>query len=322
MKKFVCAGLLIFICSAGIFSQSVGINTTNPTRSVLEVHGAAGSTNAIFGGDGTGISLQRNWPGVGFNQYYDGTSRYIANGYAAIQFLDPNTGYMAFDMFSSGNADAPATNQKRLLLLSHNGDMITGSGNGRIGVNMIPNNNVNLNAALQIRQTAAGNGGGIALIDELGVSTWNISSSAGSPEGYLMIDYNGAGKGFFKGTTGEYLTYSDRRLKKDIQNLSPVLDKVMQLQPVQYKMKDNNPSGEVSIGFIAQDVKRFFPELVHVISDTSQQKNSLSDLHAVSYNGFGILAIKAVQEQQQMIQALQTQNKDLLKRIETLESYH
>jgi len=301
-------------------SQNVGIGINNPIRAKLELHGAVLNTTAIFGGDTTGISLQSNWPGIGFNQYYNGVSRYIAKGFAAVQFIDPHTGYMAFDMFSSGNANAPATNQKRLLLLSHNGDMITGNGDGRIGVNMFPNNNVNVNATLQIRQTSAGNNGGIALIDILGSSTWNISSISGSQEGYLFLDYNGTGKGFFKGTTGDYMTFSDRRLKKDIQILPSVLDKLMQLQPVQYKMKDNNPSGEISTGFVAQDVKKLFPELVHVIAETAAGKNFYTDLHALSYSGLGVLAVKALQEQQQIINEMKSQNIEMQNRIEKLES--
>ena len=44
-------------------SGNVGIGTTTPTRAKLEVNGVGfgGATSAIFGGDGTGISIQRNW---------------------------------------------------------------------------------------------------------------------------------------------------------------------------------------------------------------------------------------------------------------------
>ncbi len=52
---------------------------------------------------------------------------------------------------------------------------------------------------------------------------------------------------------------SDRRLKKDIQPLADVRDKVQKLNGVHFQWKD---SGKPDIGFIAQEVEPLFPELV------------------------------------------------------------
>lgn len=62
-----------------------------------------------------------------------------------------------------------------------------------------------------------------------------------------------------------FLYSSDQRLKTDIDNLSKerylgILD----LNAVSYKWKD---SGKADIGFIAQDVEKVYPELVHTSSD-------------------------------------------------------
>ena len=91
-----------FVSSKDLFSQNVGIGISTPIRAKFEVHGAAGSgaTSGIFGGESTGISLQRNWPTIGFNQYRDivtpgSQGKYMANGFAAIQYFDPTTGAMA-----------------------------------------------------------------------------------------------------------------------------------------------------------------------------------------------------------------------------------
>ena len=48
---------------------------------------------------------------------------------------------------------------------------------------------------------------------------------------------------------------SDRRLKTDIQPMESMIDKIMQLQPVKYKWKQNNIS---DYGFIAQDYQKVF----------------------------------------------------------------
>lgn len=100
------------------FFQNVGIGIATPTRSKLEVNGAVDATSAIFGGESSGISLQRNWPGIGFNSYWNAGNRYIANGYGARHFLDPFNGYMYLDMFSVGTANALPPLTSRALTIS------------------------------------------------------------------------------------------------------------------------------------------------------------------------------------------------------------
>ena len=107
---------------------------------------------------------------------------------------------------------------------------------------------------------------------------------------------------------GEHLNYSDRRLKTKIEAMPSLLNKFMQLQPVTYQMKYHNANHEKTIGFIAQDVKQLFPELVCIITDTSRSYQGITDLHGVNYNGFHVLTIKAIQEQQQLIKKMQEQN--------------
>ena len=67
-------------------------------------------------------------------------------------------------------------------------------------------------------------------------------------------------------------------------------------------MIHNNPEHKQSIGFIAQDVNKLFPELVSVSTDTAHSYPGIADLHTLSYDVFSILAIKMIQEQQVLIQ--------------------
>ena len=128
MKK-IC---MLFSCflsvSTLVFSQNVGIGTETPTRAKLEVHGVAtgGATSAIFGGDGNGISFQRNWPTIGFNQYRDnvvGNGKYMNNGYAAIQYFDPGSGSMSIDMFLNGTAGGLTNAGTRAISIANNGNV-------------------------------------------------------------------------------------------------------------------------------------------------------------------------------------------------------
>ena len=126
-KTFILSYFLLFISvlglPKGVFSQNVGIGTTTPTRAKLEVHGAVDATAAIFGGESSGVSIQRNWPGIGFNTYWNNGNRYLINGFAAKQYLDPGSGYMYVDMFSNGVAGGLPPITARALTLSSVGNV-------------------------------------------------------------------------------------------------------------------------------------------------------------------------------------------------------
>jgi hypothetical protein len=106
-----------------LLAQNVGIGNNTPTRAKLEVHGAADATSAIFGGETTGVSIQRNYPAIGFNEYWNGGRRYIANGFAAVQSFDPTTGSMVIDMLANGNANTVSNNFARALSIANSGNI-------------------------------------------------------------------------------------------------------------------------------------------------------------------------------------------------------
>jgi hypothetical protein len=120
---------------------------------------------------------------------------------------------------------------------------------------------------------------------------------------------------------GTFVTSSDARLKKDIQSLDNVLDKVMVLIPKKYHYNVNESTDPLSYGFLAQDVQKIFPEFV------SRREGGYL---GISYNNFSVIAIKAIQEQQELIDKLEKKNLTqeqqfqqqiniLLRRIEALE---
>ncbi len=110
-------------------------------------------------------------------------------------------------------------------------------------------------------------------------------------------------------------TPSDRRLKKDIVDLPSVLDKLLKINPVSYRYTVENESAPASLGFVAQDVQAQFPELVTENSLRGEGDKFL----AVNYAGFGVLAVKAIQEQQAEMKKLQEENLALKARLERLE---
>ncbi len=82
---------------------------------------------------------------------------------------------------------------------------------------------------------------------------------------------------------------SDVRLKSNIHPINNALDDLMKLRPVSYVL---NTTGQASLGVIAQDVQKVYPQLVVKMGDINGVKDSLG----VNYNGLIGPLIGAVQE--------------------------
>ena len=88
--------------------------------------------------------------------------------------------------------------------------------------------------------------------------------------------------------------------------------KIRLLQSYEYEYK--NGPGNRTLGFIAQNAQTLFPELVGQISD-AQGKDQL----AIAYGKVSMIAIKAIQEQQEIIESQQTEINILRKRLDAME---
>ncbi|ASX13051.1 hypothetical protein CK627_20815 [Aeromonas dhakensis] len=92
----------------------------------------------------------------------------------------------------------------------------------------------------------------------------NASSWDGGPNGRHPMTLNLAnGDVVFSGNIG---SYSDQRLKKDIEPLENALESVMQLRPVLYK-RIGTDTDRVECGFIAQELQEVIPEVVQTQED-------------------------------------------------------
>lgn len=93
---------------------------------------------------------------------------------------------------------------------------------------------------------------------------------------------------------------SDRNLKKNISPLNGSLSKILSLEGVSFAWKD---TGAKSIGLVAQDVEKVYPELV----DTNPQ----SGIKSVEYGNLVAPLIEAIKEQQKQIDQLKAEVKAL-----------
>lgn len=104
-----------------------------------------------------------------------------------------------------------------------------------------------------------------------------------------------------------YSGWSDIRLKENIVNTGPKLQDLLKVRVVNYNLK-GLASTDKHIGVIAQELETIFPSLV------SENKPSLEDIKngktesfkSVKYSCFTLMLIKALQEEQEIINKLDT----------------
>ena len=117
--------------------------------------------------------------------------------------------------------------------------------------------------------------------------------------------------------TGVLHSVSDQRLKTNIQDVQPVLNKVLQLKAKKYSFKHEsypqaNLAQGIQIGFLAQEVEQVFPNLVkasvipgEIDEDGNQAENT--DILSMKYIELIPILTQAIQEQQQLIINMQSE---------------
>ncbi|MBC7776691.1 MAG: tail fiber domain-containing protein [Phycisphaerae bacterium] len=193
-----------------------------------------------------------------------------------------------------------------------------------------PNMLINYVRPLQIERTGVLVNGGLA--HNLGDYATKIIQTGGfglqlstfdDQDGWEMYNNGFGALNFYRGFTGVTAslsatgiwTSSDMRLKKNWKTLPTLLGKVKALNPVTYQMIKGED--DLGYGFLAQEVQTIFPDLVKEVPAREGQESRL----AVNYSAFGVLAIKAIQEQQAQIETLQQENLDLKSRLEKVEAW-
>jgi len=118
----------------------------------------------------------------------------------------------------------------------------------------------------------------------------------------LQIDADGD----VKNTNNSYGAISDIKLKENIVDATPKLEKLKQVKVRSYNFKDQPDFKQ--IGVIAQELETVFPNLVEESPDLDNDNNDLgTTTKSVKYSVFVPMLVKAIQEQQTQIEALQSE---------------
>jgi len=140
----------------------------------------------------------------------------------------------------------------------------------------------------------------------------------------------------FVNSIGGYVNWSnisDGRFKEDLTENVPGLSFITRLRPVTYRLNrdainaylgiDAAYKGEVmsgiTSGFVAQEVEKTAQQLGYDFSGVDAPRNE-KDVYALRYADFVVPLVKAVQEQQIIIDNQNKKIEELVKRIESLET--
>ena len=137
------------------------------------------------------------------------------------------------------------------------------------------------------------------------------------PSNNYVFQYTSGLFSYIEPVTGNFINNSDARLKKDILPLEDVVSSIMQLQAKTYHYKSSEGDRR-SYGFIAQEVEKLFPDFVF---------SSENGMKGIAYSNFSVIAVKAIQEQQQLIEdqkqkigRLEQQMQEVLKELSEMRS--
>ena len=162
--------------------------------------------------------------------------------------------------------------------------------------------------AVKVNTNTTPNGDGLGIVNVYSSNYWNVHMSGA----YLRFSYNNSNVSYINSATGAYVETSDRSLKENIQPLTNnVLDKLQQINVVQYNYKRDKTKTQTT-GVIAQELKELFPDFVH--------QDGKNDKMGVNYAGLSLVAIQGIQEQQEQIEKLESENKVQQEQIDQLKS--
>ena len=239
-------------------------------------------------GNQEALRIEGSEAGVGF-----------ANGNAASATITKSAGDFALTTLDSSNI-VMATGAGKAFYL--------GGLTGNVGLGNISHPTARL-------RVSHANGFAGVMIENVGSGgQWDfrVNGLTGALELYNNFSAGIAPVGVFQ-TNGLYVP-SDKRLKQDIQSVAHVLDRLARLRPVYYRYNGESGNARRSVGFLAQEVEELFPELVaHNPTPDGQVYLGLN------YAGFSVLAVKAIQEQQEQLAELRKKNEQLEERLQALE---
>jgi hypothetical protein len=270
----------------GVYGITTGVSSASSTGGVF-VGSGGGSANYGCWGSANGSTGTNNYGGYFQSTLTGGTSNYGVYG----QSIGVTSGTNIGGYFT---ASGSTTGNYGLLVESGNVGIGTLTPSYKLTVETS-----NLSYIAYFKHTAnSANSNGII-----------IQAGSNATDGAEMIQFkrnDGTNIGSISqnaATTVAYNTTSDRRLKDNIVNTHFSINDLMKVQVRDYFYKAD-PNKTPTTGFIAQELYEIFPNAV------SKPANE-EEMWSVDYGKITPLLVKAIQDQQALIEKLEAENADM-----------
>jgi hypothetical protein len=302
------------IISAGTTSGTA-LNMAGDTSGVLQL-ATNGSTTAVTVDTSQNVGIGATSPGQKLDISTSGDIQArIGNSVTGAQFTYDIGRVAASGLLQFYGNQSGATGY---IFTGINGERMRIDSAGNVGIGT-----TSPGVKLEIHQGAAGSRASLCVHSSASATTDGIiysytNTSSGTGFNHIAAQSLGAvvfkvlGNGNVQNANNSYGSTSDIKLKENIVDATPKLDDLMKVKVRHYNFIDDE-SKTKQIGVVAQEVEQVFSGIVENISDRDEEGNTLDSVtKSVKYSVFVPMLIKAIQEQQTIIN-------DLKARITALE---
>jgi|GEM_PF-3785216 len=293
-------------------------STTSPliygdfSSNALTINGTLTSTGTLSSNSALDIATTAAIGNINFgSQSTDqGSSNFSGKGFTTTPWLYTNAIEAQGERGSSSTlitvgADGTYGGADQIHMVTNGNSQMTIASDGKVGLDKTsPEADLHIR---QSQQTITNGKGGIRFEESGNASDWWRIYHSGV---YFSFNNSGNRVAYINGT-GTYVTTSDKRFKKNVVEMKPVLERIKRLRPVSYHYNRQEDSENKVLGFIAQEVKPLFPELVFESEDGSL---------GMGYAHLGVIAIKAAKEQQEIIDRQQGQIDEMMKQMQEMQN--
>jgi hypothetical protein len=274
------------------FRQDMTLDASGRLLVGLTSNTSGGPVQALI--NGTGTSFQTN-PAV-YSALSTTVGREIPMVYASdttnTALISQLSGNMAFFTQSTERARIDSSGNFLVGTTTSTGKVsIVGNSSTAAMLTVVNQSSPTVAASVGLGTTQAASASAIALAIQYGNGSAVTDNS-------LFIYTNGN----VVNTNNSYGAISDAKLKENVTDATPKLDKLNQVRIVNFNMIGDE---QKQIGVIAQELEQVFPGMVNESPDRDAEGNDLgTTTKSVKYSVFVPMLIKAMQEQQVLIEQL------------------